>query len=263
MTPAQRRGRALLLGAAAILLVAGVMSALRGGRVAAPPPATTAAGAQGGAIFAYDAGRASDYTARATAGNAHALFAKSPGGALATAARVAAFRPMIDRATAGTGIDPALLEGLVFVESAGRPQVIAGSDPADAAGLTQILAETGQSLLGMHINLARSRALTGQITAVASGTLSPPDYPSHHQIRILRRQHHALQHALGQYDQGLLVIEIKDAFPATAPRCRLGLGCHPSFVFRNWEVEMEACAPTRLAVDADGCVMILQNSSHH
>ena len=170
MTPAQRRGRALLLGAAAILLVAGVMSALRGGRVAAPPPATTAAGAPGGAIFAYDAGRASDYTARATAGNAHALFAKSPGGALATAARVAAFRPMIDRATAGTGIDPALLEGLVFVESAGRPQVIAGSDPADAAGLTQILAETGQSLLGMHINLARSRALTGQITAVASGT---------------------------------------------------------------------------------------------
>jgi Transglycosylase SLT domain len=155
--------------AAAILLVAGVTSALRGGRVPAPPPAKTAAGASGGRLFAYDSSRAADYVARATAGNAHVLFDKSPGGALATAARVAAYRPLINRATAGTGIDPALLEGLVFVESAGRPQVIAGSDPADAAGLTQILAQTGQSLLGMHINLARSRALTGQIAAVQGG----------------------------------------------------------------------------------------------
>jgi hypothetical protein len=47
--------------------------------------------------------------------------------------------------------------------------VIAGSDAADAAGLTQILAQTGQSLLGMHINLARSRRLTAQINAVSSG----------------------------------------------------------------------------------------------
>ena len=169
MTRTQRRGRLLLLTAAAILLVAGITSVLSGGRVQAPPPATSAAGATGGTLFAYDPSRAADYLSRATAGNAHVLFSKSPGGALATAARVAAFRPMIDRATAGTGIDPALLEGLVFVESAGRPQVIAGSDPADAAGLTQILAQTGQSLLGMHINLARSRALTAQIAAVQSG----------------------------------------------------------------------------------------------
>jgi hypothetical protein len=76
---------------------------------------------------------------------------------------------MIDRAVKGTDIDPALVEGLVFVESAGRPDVIAGTDPADAAGLTQILAETGTSLLGMHIDLARSRALTRKIDAVAAG----------------------------------------------------------------------------------------------
>ena len=50
----------------------------------------------------------------------------------------------------------------MFVESAGRPNVIAGNDPADASGLTQILAQTGQSLLGMHVNLARSRQLTGE-----------------------------------------------------------------------------------------------------
>jgi hypothetical protein len=123
--------------------------------------------ARPGDPFAYLAGRDSDLVARATAGSAHVLFTKSPGGALATAARVAAYRSLIDRATAGTGIDPNLLEALVFVESAGRPDVIAGSDPANAAGLTQILAGTGQSLLGMHIDLARSRKLTASIDAAS------------------------------------------------------------------------------------------------
>jgi Transglycosylase SLT domain len=98
----------------------------------------------------------------------------SPGGAIATAARVAAFRPLIDRATAGTGIDPNMLEALVFVESAGRPQVIAGTDPADAAGLTQILAQTGQSLLGMRIDLARSRKLTTEIDQTLAGVNHGP-----------------------------------------------------------------------------------------
>ena len=42
----------------------------------------------------------------------------------------------------------------MFVESAGLPDVIAGGDPANAAGLTQILAPDRQSLLGMHIDLA-------------------------------------------------------------------------------------------------------------
>ena len=151
------------------LLIAVVVSGLGGGQVPHPPRPRPAAGAGRGDLFAYDPARASDYVARATAGNAHVLFAKSPGGAMATAARVAAYRPLIDRATAGTGIDPNLLEGLVFVESAGRPQVIAGSDVADAAGLTQILAATGQDLLGMHIDLARSRRLTAQIAAVQGG----------------------------------------------------------------------------------------------
>jgi hypothetical protein len=67
-----------------------------------------------------------------------------------------------------------LLEALVFVESAGRPQVIAGSDPADAAGLTQILAQTGQSLLGMHINLAQSRRLTNEIYQAEQGVNHGP-----------------------------------------------------------------------------------------
>jgi hypothetical protein len=82
---------------------------------------------------------------------------------LATAARVAQFRARIDQAVAGTGFDPSLVEALVFVESAGRPDAIVGGDPTNATGLTQILAQTGSSLLGMHIDLARSRKLTGQI----------------------------------------------------------------------------------------------------
>ena len=134
------------------------------------PPAPTVADSAGpGDPFAYRSDQEADFVARAGAGNARPLFVLSPGGVVATARRVAAFRGAIDRATAGSGINPSLVEGLVFLESAGRPQAIAGSDPADAAGLTQILAATGQSLLGMHINLASSRRLTRQIDAVASG----------------------------------------------------------------------------------------------
>jgi hypothetical protein len=106
--------------------------------------------------------------ARATAGEAHVLFAKSPGGAVATAARVASFRSLIDATAAGSGIAPATLEGIVFLESAGDPNAIAGSDPANAAGLTQIVASTGVALLGLHINLAASRSLTSRIDAAAT-----------------------------------------------------------------------------------------------
>jgi hypothetical protein len=60
-------------------------------------------------------------------------------------------------------MDPNVLEGIVFIESAGNPDVIAGNDPANASGLTQILAQTGQSLLGMKIDLAKSRSLTSRI----------------------------------------------------------------------------------------------------
>jgi soluble lytic murein transglycosylase-like protein len=97
------------------------------------------------------------------AGSDHIVYSLSPGGALATAARVARWRSLIERASAGTGIDPNVLEGLVYLESAGRPNVIAGVDPAAAAGLTQILAQTGRTLLGMHIDLRRSRALTAGV----------------------------------------------------------------------------------------------------
>ena len=166
----QRRRRLVVLIVALAVVGAVLVAALGRGWLPSPPAAGVAASAGGRDPFGYASAREADYIARATAGNAHVLFDKSPGGVVATAARVAAYRPLIDRAVAGTGIDPALLEGIVFVESAGRPQVMAGSDPASAAGLTQILAQTGQSLLGMHIDLARSRRLTAAIDAVAAGT---------------------------------------------------------------------------------------------
>ena len=167
---AVRRGRARLTGVVLLLVVVVAAVSTQSGSIAPPPHAGSALGAAPGDPFAYRSSREADFVARATAGEAHVLFTQSPGGVLATAQRVAGYRSLIDRAAAGSGLDPNLIEALVFVESAGRPQVIAGSDPSDAAGLTQILASTGQSLLGMNIDLARSRTLTREIDAVAAGT---------------------------------------------------------------------------------------------
>jgi hypothetical protein len=157
------RVRLAVAASFAILLLAVLITVLRTGGDSRPPPPGAGRSAATGDPFAYRADRRSSLEARATAGEAHVLFAKSPGGVLATAARVAALRPQIDAATAGTSVDPAILEAIVFLESGGRADALAGPDPSAAAGLTQILAETGQSLLGMHIDLARSRQLTKAI----------------------------------------------------------------------------------------------------
>jgi hypothetical protein len=65
--------------------------------------------AKPGDPFAYIASRRADFEARAIAGTAWVGFAKSPSGVIATAARVARYRTLIDAAAAGTGIDPNLL----------------------------------------------------------------------------------------------------------------------------------------------------------
>ncbi len=166
----ERRRRLIYPALGLVILIVVAVSALSGGALMLPPRALPAPGAGRGDLFRYVPAQEADFVARATAGNAQPLFTQSPGGALATAARVAALRPLVDRATAGTRVSPDLLEALVFVESAGRAQVIAGNDPASAAGLTQILAATGQTLLGMHIDLVRSRRLTAAIGGVAAGT---------------------------------------------------------------------------------------------
>jgi hypothetical protein len=160
------RTRIVLLGSAVILVIAIVVAAGRGG----PSPIRLPSGrlTWSATPLGYESGHDSQFIARAVSGSAYVLFQKSPGGVVATAARVAAYRPDINAAVKGSGIDPNLLEGLVFLESAGDPNALAGSDAADAAGLTQILAQTGSSLLGMHINLAKSRKLTSEIDAAFS-----------------------------------------------------------------------------------------------
>jgi hypothetical protein len=116
-------------------------------------------------VLAFEPGQEDALESAATFGLAHPLYAKSPGGVVATARRTASFRPLVGEAVSGSGFDPDLLEAIVFLESAGRPEVIAGDDPARASGLTQILAETAQNFLGMPVDLAKSRALTKKIAA--------------------------------------------------------------------------------------------------
>jgi hypothetical protein len=165
-TNARRLWLALALGA--VLLAIAIALATRGGGHPGLPLPGIGRPARAGDPFAYIPSHSGDFEQRAIAGSANVLFTKSPGGAVATAARVAAFRPLIDRVSAGTGIDPILLEGLVFVESAGRPLAMAGSNPTAASGLTQILAQTGTGLLGMHIDLKRSRTLAAAIDDASS-----------------------------------------------------------------------------------------------
>ncbi len=154
----------LVLGAAAAAAaVAVVIAVMAGGGHEQVPLPGIGQPAKAGDPFAYVSSREAAFQARVIAGEGHVLFTASPGGALATAARVAKLRPLIDSATANSGVEPNILEAIVFLESAGRPDAMAGNDPAVASGLTQILAQTGQSLLGMHIDLAASGRLTAQI----------------------------------------------------------------------------------------------------
>lgn len=163
----RRRLWALAVTAAVIYALVQLLS---GGGLREPPAPTPAAPALPGDPFAYSPAAQAAFTARATLGEAQVIFQKTPGGVFATARRVAAYRSLIARAVRGTNISPSLLEGLVFLESAGDPQALAGTNAADAAGLTQILASTGQTMLGMSINLRRSEALTKKINvALAQG----------------------------------------------------------------------------------------------
>src|SRR3954470_7300252 len=113
--------------------------------------------------LAYRPGAEAMLTNRAAAGLSHVLYAKSPGGTTATAARVARFRPLIEATARRYGADPDMLEAIVFLESAGRPEARASNDLTGAVGLTQILAQTGAGLLHMHVDLPRSMRLTKQI----------------------------------------------------------------------------------------------------
>jgi hypothetical protein len=113
--------------------------------------------------FAYSPDREAALVGAAAIGESPVIFEKSPGGVRATAKRVARFRPLVDAAARAGGVNPNVLEGIVFLESAGQPEVVAGGDLANAAGLTQILAQTATGLLGMRVDLPRSRKITAEI----------------------------------------------------------------------------------------------------
>src|SRR3954462_3994663 len=127
--------------------------------------------------IAWSPKRRRELERRAAAGLAHVIYAKSPGGAIVSAARTATWRPQGERAgkrgggeppdaaggrgrEGGGGVDPDEREAIVLLESAGRPDAQASNDIEGAAGLTQILAETGQNLLGMRIDVRASARLT-------------------------------------------------------------------------------------------------------
>jgi hypothetical protein len=175
----RHRLRLALAGVAVIVIVVVVLVVTLGGSsLSGAPPASNApeTGARG--LFHYDASKSAEYTARATTGNGQVLFSKSPGGAVATAARVAAFAPMIEHAVAGTSIPASVIEGLVFLESAGLPNAAVADNPANAAGLTQILPSTATSLLHMHVDVAASRRLLAEIAQTHDAT----------KLRSLQRQ---------------------------------------------------------------------------
>lgn len=172
--PPARRGRgwriaALVLLAAAIavgafvLLTGGAKTSGDGEIPLSQRLVPGSAEGQGIDPLRYTPARRAAYEARAAAGLAHPLYALSPGGAVATAERVAALRPMIERAVAGSNVGPDVVEGMVYLESGGRPDALASNDLTGAVGLTQILAETATNLLGMKVDVAQSTRLTKRI----------------------------------------------------------------------------------------------------
>jgi soluble lytic murein transglycosylase-like protein len=154
----------LIVAAAAVaalaLLVLGGYDAREYGFEAAESGAERAVGDD---PFAWDADGREDFEEAAALGTSHVIYALSPGGVEASARRTSRWIPEIRRAAERHGVDPVRLEAIVFLESAGRPEVMAGKTPEAASGLAQIIPSTAIDLLGMEVDLDRSIALTKAI----------------------------------------------------------------------------------------------------
>ena len=109
--------------------------------------------------LAYVPGRDDEFAAAAARGHAHVIYAKSPGGVRASAERTARYRSLVEAAAETAGIEPDMLEAMVLLESAGRPDAVADPRLEGAVGLTQILAETARNLLGMTVDPAGARRI--------------------------------------------------------------------------------------------------------
>jgi soluble lytic murein transglycosylase-like protein len=118
--------------------------------------------------LAYTSAREDAFAAAAAAGHAHVIYAKSPGGARASAARTARYRSLVEAAAEAAEVEPDTLEALVLLESAGRPDAAADPQLEGAVGLTQILAETGRNLLKMKVDPAAARRIGRSLRRAAA-----------------------------------------------------------------------------------------------
>ena len=159
-----RRRRALAVVALAVVAAVVFLLLVRGGNQG-PERLVPGGEARNGDYdpLAYEPDREKDLEHRAAAGFSDVVYEKSPGGVVATARRTARWRPLVEDAARASGVNPGTLEAIVFLESAGRPDVVAGGNLDGAVGLTQILASTATQLLDLHVDLARSRSLTARI----------------------------------------------------------------------------------------------------
>jgi len=162
------RARLALVAGAGLLVLAVLVAVLvrDEGQPADLPVVPTAPGGDGEPVvdpYAWDPDREDEFVRRAAAGNSHLLYLLSPGGAVESAERTARWRPLVDRAANEAGVDPNLLEALVLLESAGRENARAPGGIENAAGLTQILAETAENLLGMRVDVEASRRYTRRL----------------------------------------------------------------------------------------------------
>ena len=66
--------------------------------------------------FNYVPAQRAAYERDAALGLSHVLFAKSPGGVVASARRTAHWRPIIDRVARAHRLDPDMLEAIVMLE---------------------------------------------------------------------------------------------------------------------------------------------------
>jgi hypothetical protein len=160
-----RRLLALVLVAAAAALVAVALARVLGGDDGGPATLVPGSGRPPGSgadvvdPLAWDEDRSAGYAAAAARAFAHPLYEHSPGGVVATARRVDRYRPVVEGVARQADLDPDTIEAMVFLESAGRPDVAADPRLEGAVGLTQILAETGRNLLGMRVDPAGARRL--------------------------------------------------------------------------------------------------------
>jgi Transglycosylase SLT domain len=130
--------------------------------------ARSGGGTGSGDPLAWSASQSEDLADRAALGTSHVIFEKSPGGVVLAAEHTAGWRDEIEAAADEHGVDPDVLEAMIFLESAGRPTVMADGTPRSATGLAQIIPSTATDLLGMRVDLERSIALTRQIAKAAN-----------------------------------------------------------------------------------------------